>query len=177
SVILTVLPPTVNPAPVVQPTGLIFVGQAGGVNPAAQNIDITNLTIRPATYTTSVFFDQGKDWFSTPQKAGTLTPGQPGRIVVQPALAGLTAGVYHGTLTIHFLEDNSTRRIDILLVVTPRPTSAIKQDQVEPRFADGCTPAKLYPLFTQLGSSFMTTAAWPASLELRVVDDCGTAMT
>src|SRR5439155_15752032 len=44
SVVLTVLRPDVNPGPVVQPTGLIFVGQAGGANPAAQNIDITNLT-------------------------------------------------------------------------------------------------------------------------------------
>jgi uncharacterized protein (TIGR03437 family) len=34
----------------------------------------------------------------------------------------------------------------------------------------------LIPIFTQLGASFTTTAAWPTSLELRVVDDCGDPM-
>ncbi len=178
SVVLTVLPSTAKPAPVIQSTGRIFVGQVGGANPAAQNIDITNLGASPVTYSTGAFFDQGKDWFATPQKTGTVAPGQPGRITVQPVTAGLAAGVYRGTLTIHFVEDNSTRRVDILLVVTPRPaTGAVKQDLTAPHLADGCTPTKLYPVFTQLGSGFTTTAAWPTSLELRVIDDCGTFMT
>jgi uncharacterized protein (TIGR03437 family) len=178
SVVLTVLPSNVNPAPVVQPTGLIFVAPAGGANPAAQNIDITNLTSKPANFSTGVFFDQGKDWFSTPQKTGTVTLSQPGRVTVQPAIAGLASGVYSGTLTIHFTEDNSTRHIAVLLVVTPRATpGAVKQDLAEPHSADGCTPTKLYPVFTQLGASFTTTAAWPTSLELRVIDDCGALMT
>src|SRR5207245_7790442 len=63
SVVLTVLAANVNPGPLVQPTGLIFVGQAGGANPAPQNIDITTLTSTPATYSTVAFFDQGNNWF------------------------------------------------------------------------------------------------------------------
>jgi uncharacterized protein (TIGR03437 family) len=174
SVVLTVLPSTVNLGPVVQPTGLIFVGQSGGANPASQTIEITNLSTRPANFSTGASFEQGNNWFAAQTKTGTISPGLPLRIPLTPALASLAAGVYRGELSIRFAEDNSTRRIDILLVVTPRTGSgAVKQDH----FADGCTPTKLYPIFTQLGSSFTTTAAWPTSLELRAVDDCGTSMT
>src|SRR5262249_27357923 len=33
------------------------------------------------------------------------------------------------------------------------------------------------PAFSLLGQSFVTAAAWPASLEVTVVDDCGNPMT
>jgi hypothetical protein len=94
-----------------------------------------------------------------------VTPNQPGRIAVQPLLAGLAAGVYRGELSIRFAEDGSVRRIDILLVVTPRPGAGAVKLESGVRFADGCTPTKLYPVFTQLGSSFTTTAAWPTALD------------
>ncbi|HTM49929.1 MAG TPA: hypothetical protein VL285_14655 [Bryobacteraceae bacterium] len=175
--VLTVLGADVNPGPVVQPTGLIFVGQAGGANPPAQNIDITNLTTRAANFSTSLSFEQGNNWFAANPKSGAVQPNQPGRIAVQPALAGLAAGVYSGQLSIRFAEDNSTKRVAILLVVTPRPGAGALKPESAGRFADGCTPARLYPVFTQLGSSFTTTAAWPTALELRVVDDCGTPMS
>jgi hypothetical protein len=68
SVVLTVLPANGVAAPVVLPTGLIFVGQAGGANPAAQSIDITNLTARPANFSTSLSFDQGRTGLRRPQK-------------------------------------------------------------------------------------------------------------
>ena len=116
------------------------------------------------------FFDQGSNWFTAP-KSGTATAAAPGHIAVQAATTGLAAGAYLGELDIRIAEDNSTRRIAILLVVTPRAGSAAF------RQADGCTPTKLLPIFTQLGSSFTTTAAWPTPLELRVVDDCGSPMT
>ena len=176
SVVLTVLPPEANPDPVVQPTGLIFVGSAGGANPTAQNVTLTNLTNRPLTYSTGVSFQQGANWFSVQPKAGTVMPGQPASIAVQPALAGLAVGVYLGELDIRFLESNVTRRVAILLVVIPAASATAAPDNVKLRSAAGCTPTKLLPVFTALGASFTTTAAWPTSLEIRVVDDCGTPM-
>jgi len=173
SVVLTVVAPNVALPPVVQPTGLIFVGQVGATNPAARNVEITNLGARDLNLTTTSFFEQGNNWFTAP-KTGVARPGQLLRLAVQPVLTGLATGVYRGELNIRFTETGVTRRVDILLIVIPRQTSAAKPDA--PRFADGCTPTKLIPVFTQLGASFTTTAAWPTSLELTVVDDCGTPM-
>lgn len=176
SVVLTVLGPEVTLAPVVLPTGLIFIGQAGAAaNPAPQNVEITNLTTRDLNLTTAPFFEQGNNWFTVTPKTGPARPGQPLRLAVQPVLTGLAPGVYRGELNIRFTETAATRRVDIVLIVVPRPTSLAKPDA--PRFADGCPPTKLIPIFTQLGASFTTTAAWPTALELRVFDDCGTPMT
>ena len=175
SVVLTVLPPTGNLNPSVLPTGLIFVGTAGAADPAKQSVQITNLSSKPLTYTTNVFLDQaGAKWLAPPA-GGTVTPAQPVNVSIQPTITGLAAGVYTGDLTVFFVEINTTQHIPILLVVTPRPSSSPKPDS--PRDAVGCNPTKLLPIFTQLGQSFTATAAWPAALEVTVVDDCGTPLT
>jgi uncharacterized protein (TIGR03437 family) len=173
SVVLTVVGSDVALPPVVQPTGLVFVGQVGATNVTPQNVEITNLTTKDLSLTTTSFFEPGNNWFTAP-KIGTAKPGQPLRLAIQPVLTGLAAGVYRGELTTRFTETGATRRIDILLIVIPRPTSSAKPDAS--LFALGCAPTKLIPIFTQLGASFTTTAAWPTSLELRVVDDCGDPM-
>jgi uncharacterized protein (TIGR03437 family) len=175
SVVLTVLPATGNLNPTVLPTGLIFVGTAGAADPAKQSLQITNLSSKSLTYSTNVFLDQaGTKWLASPS-GGTVTPAQPVNVSVQPVIAGLAAGVYTGDLTIFFVEINATQHIPILLVVIPRPTSSPKPES--PRAATGCNPTKLLPIFTQLGQSFTATAAWPAALEVTVVDDCGSPMT
>ena len=174
SVVLTVLPATASLNPAVQPTGLIFVGTAGAADPAKQQIQITNLTSKPLTYANSVFLDQGGKWLAAPP-GGTLTPGQPASISIQPAIAGLAAGVYTADLPIHFVEPNTFQHIPIVLVVIPRPSSSPKPDS--PRDATACTPTKLLPVFTQLGQNFTATAAWPTALEVTVIDDCGNPMT
>jgi uncharacterized protein (TIGR03437 family) len=158
----------------VLPTGLIFVGTAGAADPAKQPLQITNLSSKPLTYTTNVTLDQGSKWLAAPA-GGSVTPSQPVTVNVQPTIAGLATGVYTGDLTIYFVEINATQHIPILLVVIPRPSSSPKAES--PRDATGCNPTKLLPIFTQLGQSFTATAAWPAPLEVTVVDDCGSPMT
>jgi uncharacterized protein (TIGR03437 family) len=175
SVVLTVLPATGNLNPSVLPTGLIFVGTAGAADPAKQSLQITNLSSKPLTYSTNVFLDQAGTKWLTPPSGGTVTPAQPVNLSVQPVIAGLAAGVYTGDVTIFFVEINATQHIPILLVVVPRPTSSPKP--ASPRAVPGCNPTKLLPIFTQLGQSFTATAAWPAALEVTVVDDCGSPMT
>ena len=174
SVVLTVLPATSNLNPSVTPTGLIFVGTAGAADPPKQSVQITNLNSKPLTYSTNVTLDQGSQWLAPPA-GGTVTPGQPASVNIQPTIAGLAVGVYTGDLTIVFVDNKTTQHIPILLVVVPRPTSAPKPDS--PRAVPGCNPTKLLPIFTQLGQSFAATAAWPAALEVTVVDDCGSPMT
>jgi uncharacterized protein (TIGR03437 family) len=175
SVVLTVLPPTGSLQPVVQPTGLIFVGTMGATDPAKQSVQISNLGSKPLTYSTNVSLDQaGAKWLPAPA-GGTVTPTQPATVTVQPTITGLAAGVYTADLTIFFVDSKTTQHIPVLLIVTPRPSASPKPDA--PRDAAGCNPTKLLPVFTQLGQSFTATAAWPTSLEVTVVDDCGSPLT
>ncbi len=177
AVVLTVLASTANPAPLVTPTGLIFVGAAGGANPAAQTVQITNLTSKALTYTSNTSLNQGTNWLTAPA-SGTVTAAQPLNVSVQAKTTGLAAGVYSADLALYFAETSTTTTIShvaVLLVVTAGAAASPKVDK--PRQASTCAPTKLLPVFTQLGQSFTATAAWPTSLEVTVVDDCGAPMT
>jgi adhesin/invasin len=174
-VVLQVVEPEVPVSPVISPTGLIFVGQQGGSNPQPQTVTISNLSRRPVTFSTSSYFEQGDGWFAATPASGSAVADQPAQLTIQPNTSGLAAGVYKGELSVRFAEDNSLRRITVLLVVVPRP--GVSSTGEGRRFAEGCTPQRLYPVFTALGGNFQTTAAWPTTLEIRVVDDCGDMMT
>jgi uncharacterized protein (TIGR03437 family) len=91
----------------------------------------------------------------------------------------LAAGVYTGNLTLVFSDATTQtiyqRRVAIVLIAVPSTGSVTPSGVFAPRAA-GCTPAKLIAVFTQLGASFTAAAAWPAPLEVTVVDDCGTFM-
>jgi len=157
----------------VYPTGLIFVGQAGSADPAAQTISVTNPSTSTLTFSAASFFNQGSKWFTVQPATGTVNSGNPATITVQPALSGLGTGVYFGEIVLQFAEDNSTRYIAVLLVVTPAGAIGAAAHAV----SAACTPTKLLPVFTELGSNFATVAAWPTPIEVTIVDDCGNFIT
>ena len=177
SVLLNVLPATANPGPVVSPTALIFVAREGGTNPAAQNVQISNLTNAPSPFQTTPFFANGNNWFTLTPKTGTVTSASPAQVSVQAIPAGLAAGVYRGEITLRFADSGALRRVDILFIVLPRLGATAAKDS-EPRVnhAEGCRPTRLLPVFTLLGVGFQSTAGWPIPVESRIVDDCGDPM-
>jgi uncharacterized protein (TIGR03437 family) len=65
--------------------------------------------------------------------------------------------------------------IAILLLVLPAGSSSSEQPALEPR-ATSCTPTKLLPVFTLLGTGFTAAVAWPTAIEVTVVDDCGNSL-
>ncbi len=177
TVVLNVSAPTINPGPVVEPTGLAFVGLIGATTPAAQSVRITNLTNRSSSFTATGTSTSGPNWFTISPASGIVAPNQPVDIKVQPN-AGLPAGIYRGTLTLQFPQDGATRTVDLLLVVTTvlNPSAALEGAMSTPAATATCTPSKLLPVFTLLGSNFTAPAAWPAAIEVTVLDDCGSAM-
>jgi uncharacterized protein (TIGR03437 family) len=176
SVVLNVAPADASLGGFVSPTGLIFVGPAGGANPASKTVTVTNPSNVPLTFTASVSLQTGKNLFTLKPASGSVSAASPVPFTVQPVVSGLAAGIYRGTLSFYF-SDNSTRRVALLLIVLPGGSGTEPQPaEVTPRAA-GCTPAKLLPVFTQLGESFTTVAAWPTPIEVTIVDDCGTPMT
>jgi uncharacterized protein (TIGR03437 family) len=182
TVVLSISSATTPPDPDVRPTGLIFLGKVGGTDPAAKTVQLTNLASTAVTYTASVSYSNGSGWLSVNPSGGTVAPGTPATPQIVTKLAGLTPGIYNGQVVFIFLPSGAIRRVAVVLIVLPAGSVAspdVGSVSVEPtaRDASGCTPSKLIPVFTLLGQSFTTSAAWPISLEVTVVDDCGNAMT
>ncbi len=166
AVVLTIVPAGAAAPPAVTPSGLLFLAITGS-NAKPQAFAISNLTSRALTFAgattaTPAFFDFNP-------KTGAINAGQTLSITVTPSSASLTAGVYRGSIKLTF-GDNSTQTIDLLLVI-----SATAGKSAQPA-ATGCTPTRLLPVLTSIGTGFTTPVAWPTSLVVQVVDDCGTSI-
>ena len=169
SAVLNVLPAGSNPAPIVQPSGLVFTGVAGAESPGSQTIGVSNLSSAAVSFTSAGTTRDGGSWFVYLPAAGTIAPQQSTRLVVQPKLDGLAPGVYRGSITLLYAGGGSSA-VSILLVVGPGGASK------SARRADGCPATQLLPVITSMGDSFMVAAAWPNPLDVQVVDDCGDPM-
>lgn len=172
--VLNVLPEGSEPGTIVQPSGLIFTGVAGGSAPDSQLITLTNITDTPKTFTVGRFTPDGSNWFTPTPAAGTVAPNQPVEISIQPVIDGLTARVRQGVLTIAF-NNGTVRTVEMLLVLAD--TGSAMQRVPPIARLEGCAPGELHPVFTLLGNQFTVSAAWPVPIETLVVDDCGDPVT
>ena len=170
SVVLQVLPEGANPGPVIRPTGLIFAAVAGGESTGSQVVSISNLSGRPLGFTTGRVTSDGSNWLVNLPTDGVATPTATARVVVQAEPGNLAPGIRRGALTLLFA-DGTARAVSVLFVLLPaQPGNPL-------RAAAGCRPTRLLPVFTSLSADFIVPAAWPNPLEVRVVDDCGDALT
>ena len=173
SVVLNVTPPNQSPGPLVEPTGVVFVGSPGGATPAPKNILITNPTTVPLSFTSSAVSSTAARWFQFQPPSGTVTPGQALGISVQPN-AGLAAGTFTGAITFAF-SDGSMRVVNLLDVMAAGANAGSATARRSLSMATvSCTPTKLLPVFTLLGVNFSSPVAWPVDIEAFIVDDCGT---
>jgi len=176
TVVLNILPATANPGASVNPTGMIFTAVVNGTNPAVQSVAVSDVLSRSTSFTATSAATTSPSWFTVTPSSGTVQPGQTVNIQVQANVANLPAGVYSGTLTLQFPQDNVTRQIALLLVVSTSATE-VAQGKYAPRDATvPCQPTELLMVFTTLGDGFTTFTGWPATLEALVVDDCGVPM-
>jgi adhesin/invasin len=171
SVVLSISAPTASPGPVVEPTGLVFIGSPGSAAPAAKSVKVSNPTAAPLTFTATSTFSGPTTWFTFQPATGTVTPGTPITLTVQPS-AGLANGNQTGTITLTF-SDRSVRVVNLLIVFA---TGAPSGGSIAERPA-GCAPTKLFPVFTLLGVNFSSPVAWPANIDVFVNDDCGAPIT
>ena len=172
--VLNVLPEGSEPGTVVQPSGLIFTGVAGGSATGPQLITLTNVSDSTKTFTLGRFTADGSGWFTPTPAAGTVAPNQPVEISIQPVIDGLTARVRRGVLTIAF-NDGTVRTVEMFLVLADTGSATQRVPPIAQ--LEGCTQAELHPVFTLLGNQFNVSAAWPVPIETLVVDDCGDPVT
>jgi uncharacterized protein (TIGR03437 family) len=160
-------------APSIAPTGLIFVGQQGGANPAAQTVTVSNASNQSITVTPQA--QKGGVLSTAPSGSATVTAAQPAEFAVSANLTGLNAGVYPGVIQFSF-GDGSAQQVAVVLIVTPAATAPSARPGIRAATASACTPTQLVPVSTALEPSFTEPAAWPTPLIVQVVDDCGSAM-
>jgi len=182
TIVLRVAPTNAPPPPLISSTGLLLISVVGANNPASQNLTITDIGTKPSPFTAAVTSSVSPNPFSLPVASGTATPGTPLTFTVQASPAGLKAGIYRGTLTLTFPQENGSRTVDLLFIIAPSSGSiATKADgrvwEAQEPQAGGCTPSKLNPVFHSLGAGFSVAAAWPAAIDVDVADDCGTPMS
>ncbi|MBL8211389.1 MAG: hypothetical protein JNK87_11785 [Bryobacterales bacterium] len=172
-VVLNVFPNDAPPGAQVSPYGLVFTTPPEG-RPANQNISLSNPSNRALTYSATLTYPDTRRWFTLSSTTGTIAAGQSVGLTVTPAVAGIPAGVYRGTVQLRFAPDNTTQTVDLILVVATG--SVLSTSSVGPR-ANGCIPRRLVPLFRAPGNGFRITAGWPEAVEVLVADDCGDPVT
>jgi uncharacterized protein (TIGR03437 family) len=175
SVILNVLAPGANVGPLVEPTGLVFSGVAGGELPGSQTI-LVQSTSNAVVFRSGQITSNGKSWFTSLPPDATVTPAQPVRIVIQPQTSGLAPGIYRGSLTLSF-SDGSIRNVALVLVLLPAGSVLPEAHALAAPSAAGCTPTTLAPVFTLLQDGFSIPAGFPGQVAVRVIDDCAQPMT
>ncbi len=122
----TVSVPT-SPTISVNPTGMSFTGTAGGANPAAQTLNITNSGAGTLNWTAT----SNQTWLTLSAASGTA-PSSP---TVSVNTAGLAAGTYNATITITAPgATNSPYSFPVTLNVNPTSTCGGTQFLLNPGF-------------------------------------------
>jgi uncharacterized protein (TIGR03437 family) len=170
-VVLNVLDPGVNVPPLLTPTGLIFVARSGSIG-GSQTVQVADPSDDTWSVSTQLSFAQGNGWFSVSPSSFSLLSDQTLPLTVSVDATNLAPGTYNGTIEVQVAGEPAPSPIAILLLVLPPASNS----QFRPKTTGTCTPTQLLPVFTLLGSSFQTPAAWPAPLQVNVVDDCGEPM-
>jgi uncharacterized protein (TIGR03437 family) len=188
SVVLNVVSAANSPGAFVKPTGLIFVGSAGGTDPKAQTLTVTNPSPNALAFLVTAFDAGGgasaSNWLTATPASGSVSATQPANVSVQPSLKGLAAGVYKGDLTLNIVSPNAAGstppqilHVEVLLLVLPSGSSSSSSLALRPSASGSCTPTQLLPVFTLLGTGFTAAVGWPTAIEVTVVDDCGKPLT
>jgi uncharacterized protein (TIGR03437 family) len=176
TVVLNVLPPGSNPGPEVRPTGLIFTGLAGRTDPGSQSVNVSNLSGRTQlSYGSSPTYVNGSNWLRYLPANATLDTVTPTRIVVQPDYSTLTPGIYRGAITLA-LTDGSIRTVGVLSVVAGSAATA-GSSLVRPLTGGSCAPTQLLMVLTSSQQVLTASFGQPLSMQMQVVDDCGTPVT
>lgn len=183
TVALTVLPAGSVPPPVIRPTGLIFIRQAGTSSPGSQTVRIQTAAPSVQTVAANAFPATGTGWLTSESllpTAFTISSTDPKTLVVQPTVNNLAPGEYFGVLTLAFPRDNSSQTVNVLFVVTPGGPSAIGAAAAG-TVADGanlggvaaaCNAQRLFVTAQSLSSNFVVPVGFPTAVMAAVRDDC-----
>ena len=155
TVTLTVDPPT-PPALSVSPAALSFSAVAGGSNPAAKTLSVSNTGGGSLDWTAS----EGASWLALSPASGTNA----GTVTVTPSISGLAAGTYTEDITLAAPgATGSPKTVTVTLTVDPPPPPVLSVTPTTLAFTatvGGTDPAAKTVAVSNTGSGSMS---WTAS--------------
>jgi uncharacterized protein (TIGR03437 family) len=175
TVSLRVLDPGTFPAPDATPSGLILVGQT------AQSVTLANHSSAALSYSSTVGTEDGQPWLTDVPAGGNVPANGTAQVSIQANLAGLSPGLWRGTITIAF-SDGTLAKVDVVLVVPSASgnglTANLRSKASQPRAVSSCDAnTDLAVVFDSPGDSFEVLARHPVSLQVLAVDCNGNAIT
>lgn len=166
AVVFTVVAAGAPAPPSVSPTGGVFTSIFGS-NAKPQTFTISNVTSSGVGFTGTAV--SASPFFDFTPKSGTIGAGQSATITVTPTNAALNGGTYRGSIKFTFT-DGSTQSVDLLLLIlAPSQLGSVNAHAA----SASCTPKQLLPVITSLGTGSTAPLAFPLSLSVQVVDNCG----
>jgi uncharacterized protein (TIGR03437 family) len=124
---LTVTVP-IPPQLVVEPSSLEFEILVGTGNPTPRSLRITNGGDGVLKWTAQANAAPGATWLSISQASGTASGSSPATVQVSVNAAGLSPGVYSGSIQVQSATTNQTRTIPVTFLLTrPVPTILVSQ--------------------------------------------------
>jgi uncharacterized protein (TIGR03437 family) len=113
---------TVTAAPkpqlALEPGSLTFEAQAGGDNPAAQSLRISNAGTGTLAWTAEWHSLQAVQWLSVSPASGSASAGSPASVQVKATSSGLAAGVYSGSIRVNSSTTGETVTVLVTLLVS-----------------------------------------------------------
>ena len=173
-VVLNVTPATQQTKPNPVPGGLIFLTQAAST-PPAQTVTVFSSSPTAIGYQASASTLTGTTWLSVSPATGSTSSAGAAQSSVAVNPAGLTPGVYTGTVSYAF-SATAVRSVNVTLIVEAAlaPATTTGETQAQPaQVSSGCAPAQIVPTSTALVSNFAAPAAWPIELAVQLFDNCG----
>jgi Viral BACON domain len=120
-----------GPTLLLSATSLGFSGFAGGSNPAAQNVLISNMGAGAMNWTAS----SSAPWLQLNANSGTTMSGSPFTLAVTPNITGLSPGTYNATVTVS--SSNAVSGSPQTLSVTLTLTGILMQTNFSAATLDG----------------------------------------
>jgi uncharacterized protein (TIGR03437 family) len=148
---------------------LLFSAAAGGANPAAQTLTLSQVHAAMVSYTSTITYGGAYQFLTATPAAGSLTATNPASVSLQANVAGLAAGVYTAMVNVTF-SGGALRSVPVTLTVYAG-TSVTGSARFSSKAV--CAATKLLPALTALSQGFSQPAGFPAPIDVTVMDDCG----
>ena len=157
------------PVPEPVPGGLLFTA-APPAAPPPQTISIWTTSNSPVPFQAAASTNEGGAWLSVSPASGTATGANPGRTSVTVNTAGLAPGFYRGS--VNFAIGGTVRSTNVSLVVAASGSAAAFSKSR----AAGCAAARMSVAQVGTANNFSVPAGWPATLSVKLTDDCGASV-
>ncbi len=171
--VLDLQPAASLPLPDPIPQGLVFVATPNALQPTPSSVTVWTNSNTAVPFQAATSTDTGGNWLSVSPTSSTSISAAPGRLSVSANATGLRAGIYTGDVNISMSGTLRTVNVTLILNTSTATTPPNLNAPPPENTAVGCTPAALG--LTQVGSqnNFVIPAGWPATLIVKMLNDCG----